>query len=268
MRLAILADVHSNLPALQAVLDDLESVEVDEVIVAGDVINAGPFPCEVLDIVHDQGFVLLRGNHEQYVLDYRNPRTSSKFAASRWANVRWTSEQLDADDVAFVCSWPLELERNGILIVHGAPDDLSGGITINTPDEEISRRFGKVAQRWVVTAHTHNPFVRQWEHLTLINPGAVGMPLDGNPAASYAILDVRDDTILIEHRRVDYDTNPLEKAAHQRGFLEVGGGLAHLFLQEMLTGRPHVVPYLHRVYAFIDQHDVSEEVAFAQVPLF
>lgn len=266
MRLAIIADIHSNLPALEAVLKDIETIGVDEIVVAGDVINGGPFPHEVVTLLEDRGLPVLLGNHEQYVLECLHPDTAERYPKSRWGSLYWTTDQLENRQLERIRAWPVALERAGMLIVHGSPQDLRGGILPETPDSVVAERFSAVQQRWVITAHTHIAFVRQWQHLTLINPGSVGMPLDGNPAASYVLLTLTEAGFIVQHRRVMYDTTLIEKATRQRGLLEIGGPIAYLFMQETLTGRPLVVEYLEQIESAM-QTGLSEDEAISRVPL-
>ncbi len=268
MRLAILADTHSNFPALRAVLNDIDTVGVDEIIVAGDSINGGPFPCEVLDLLASRDLTILLGNHDEYILKRHDPRTANHFDGPRWGSVRWTAERVNGDYLDCIRGWPLAAERgDDLLIVHGSPGNLFGGIPPDAPDSLIEERFGAVRQRWVVTAHTHMPFVRGWRGLTLVNPGSVGMPLDGNPAASYIIMTQTREGFLIQNRRVPYDTCPIEQATRDRGLLAAGGNIAYLLMQETLTGQHLLIDYLHRVEQAIHQNGLSEEEALQIVPL-
>ena len=267
MRLAVIADIHSNLPALEAVLADINAVGVDEIIVAGDAINGGPFPSEVLDCLLDRNLTVLMGNHEEYVLDCHNPNSNGIYQKIRWGSVRWTAEQLSDEQINYVHTFPMSTEWNDVLINHGSPGNLFGGIQPNAPDTLIEERFGAVQHQWVITAHTHMPWVRQWQHLTLINPGSVGMPLDDNPAASYVILTRTQQSLLVQHRRVTYDTKLVEQATIERGLLEAGGKIAYTLLQETMTGKHLLVDYLRRVQMLIDEQGFTDEEALEQTPM-
>ena len=267
MRLAIIADIHSNFPALEAVMADIKTQSVDEIIVAGDTINAGAFPCEVLDVLRSENLPIVLGNHEQYVLDYHQIERRVDYPKKRWGSLHWTLAQITQADIEYIQTWPTELVRGDLLIVHGSPNNLFGGIQFDAPDALIEERFGMVKHQWVITAHTHNPFVRQWHNLTLINPGSIGMPLDGNPDSCYAILTQTTDSFTIQHRRVSYNRALVEQAAHRRGLLEMGGGIAYLFIQESLTGQPVLVEYFECIQAAIEQDGLTEDEAFEIVPL-
>src|SRR5688500_16051015 len=91
-RLAVLSDIHANLPALEAVIVDMAQFEVDQVIVAGDSISAGPYSPEVLEQITAQNWAIIRGNHEFYLLDYRTPREPASWA--QYTMPRYLSQQL------------------------------------------------------------------------------------------------------------------------------------------------------------------------------
>lgn len=266
MRLAIIADIHSNLPALQAVLADIDQFGVDEIIVAGDAINGGPFPGEVLELIQERQLSVVKGNHENYILECANAATKNRYQGLNWGSVRWTLSQLSSPQLRTIQEWPISLERPNMLIVHGSPEHLSGGIQPDVSDDVIAERFGKIQHPLIITAHTHIPFVRQWQHLTLINPGSVGMPLDYNAAASYVLLENRGESFLIRHRRVAYDTSGVEKATRERGLLEAGGPVTYLMMQETLTGRPYLVAYLVKVQEAMAE-GLSQAEAFQHIPL-
>src|SRR5690606_7069184 len=135
MRLAIFADIHGNLPAMEAVLADIDRLSVDQIIINGDLVNGGPFPREVLDIIYQRKLALIRGNHEQYVINYHHD--PAQFPLPQWHPVHWTYQQLNPDDIAFLEQTPESIEFENLLIVHGAPGRLSGGIIPGTTAAEL-----------------------------------------------------------------------------------------------------------------------------------
>lgn len=271
MRIAAIADIHGNLPALEAVLHDIEGCHVDEIVVVGDAVNGGPFPQEVLHAIQDHGWARVRGNHEQYVLDCCGSSAAAKqFDSPLWRGVHWTRAQLSAADIAEIETWPISLVRGNIFFVHGSPLDLRGGIIPTTPETVIEDAFGAVLQPYVVTAHTHIPFIRHWRDQVLINPGAVGMPLDDNPAASYCILSNEGQGVAVQFRRVYYDTMAVARAAHERGLLAVGGYPAKILLAETLTGRKLIVDFLKRMRHLMENGQDMENAlaqAYSEIDL-
>ncbi len=259
MRFAIISDIHSNLPALEAVAADIQAQGVDTVFVAGDAINGGVFPTEVLDFIQAENWAMVRGNHEQYLLDFAvNP---ADFPMPQWAPVHWTYKNLRSEDFGFLDQLPISIEVEDVLIMHGALHDLSGGFHPSTTDEEFAALYGGVEHNIIVNGHTHLPIVCPWQKKTLVNVGAVGLSLDGIPLPSYGVLTRQNQHWLVQHRRVDYDRERTIRAFYERGFMEEGGILAELFLREIKTGRIHVTPYLRQIFPYIHTHHVDFDSA-------
>ena len=197
--LALLYDVHGNLPALEAVIDDAEAAGVEGWVLGGDYALFGGWPAETVERLRSlERASWIRGNGERWTAD---PDAAPENAVVPDAIVAARAALGDAtvDDLA---SLPFSLPLDGTLICHGSPlsDVRSFEPEDGGGDEELLD--GTEARR-VVFGHTHLPFARRSSGgVELVNPGSVGMPFDGDPRAAYALLagDGR-----IEHRRVEYD---------------------------------------------------------------
>ncbi|MBI5842337.1 MAG: metallophosphoesterase [Chloroflexi bacterium] len=127
--LAILSDIHGNLPALEAVLSDLKNCDVDQVIVAGDVINFGPFSRKTAEIVIEKGWPVIRGNNEFFLLDYKTPRASAEWDDSiQFAPTAWLDQQFDQELKSRIACWPDTInlrfkDAPPIQVFHGTPND-------------------------------------------------------------------------------------------------------------------------------------------------
>ena len=187
MRVAVLNDVHGNLPALEAVLAELPSLEVDAVVCGGDVF-AGPLPQECLDRLTGLGAVFVRGN-----ADGESPRAP----AGLW---EWISAQLDPASLERVESWPHPVSLDGVLYCHGSPRDLDEILTKVSPDERFRAALAGVQERVVVGGHTHVQFSREIDGIHFANAGSVGMPYEGRPGAFWALVDGTE----LEHRHTPY----------------------------------------------------------------
>jgi diadenosine tetraphosphatase ApaH/serine/threonine PP2A family protein phosphatase len=229
---AILSDIHSNLEALQAVLEDIEAQSVEAIYCLGDIVGYGPNPRECLDLVMEWPVVLL-GNHDQAVLF--DPRDFNPIAERA---TMWTRKQLEApvrsrDDSErrweFLAERPLSHREGDFLFVHGSPSNpLNEYIfpeDIYTP-RKLERLFGQV-ERYCMHGHTHLPGIvtedfqfyspedldyvyALGDQKALINVGSVGQPRDGDWRACYVLLD--DQTIY--YRRVEYDVDTTVKKIH------------------------------------------------------
>jgi putative phosphoesterase len=187
MRVAALCDVHGNLPALEAVLAEVASLEVDRIVCGGDVV-AGPFPAECLDRLRARDAIFVRGNAD---------RESPRAPAGTW---EWVTSNLDDDAVEFLAGLPLTASLAGVLYCHGSPRDDDEILTKVSPDERFRAALAGVAEAVVVGGHTHVQFERVVDGVRFINAGSVGMPYEGKPGAFWALLDGRD----VELRHTPY----------------------------------------------------------------
>ena len=248
-RLAVLADIHGNLPALQAVIDDMNQFDVDHVVVAGDSVNWGPFSREVLELGFQRRWALIRGNNAFYALDYgtvRAPDSWSSFSlppilreqlGDGWLNA--ISCLPDTLSLRFVDAPPLR-------VVHGVPDNPWQAIFPCSTLDEVADWLGSVNEGTVICAHSHIPMERHINRWHIFNPGSVGVPLDGDFSASYMILDGHTKGWeLAAYRRVPFDYDPLYREFDRQNFVLRGGVTASLVVEEFRTASLQVHPYIH-----------------------
>jgi diadenosine tetraphosphatase ApaH/serine/threonine PP2A family protein phosphatase len=218
MRYAVLADIHANLAAFEAVLADIEKKGgVDELWCLGDIVGYGPDPSRCIELLRKLNPVCVAGNHDRAAigkleLSYFNP-----YAAEA---CRWTAKQLNPVDARYLEDLPTSVQKGDFLLVHGSPADpvleyvMSIGIA--------ARNFDFFQSPYCLVGHTHVPAAFKEEsgsclsinlspgigmvlgkHRMIINPGAVGQPRDGDPRASYAIYD--SEGHMLRLYRVEYD---------------------------------------------------------------
>jgi predicted phosphodiesterase len=212
MRLAVLYDIHGNLPALEAVLDDLRDAPVDRIVVGGDVL-LGPMPHPVLQrlLSLDRPVDFIHGNCETAVLDHLAGRTPRSVPSQYHSLIRWNAEQLDRAEREAVASWPmtrrLDVPPIGTaLFCHATPRNDNEIFTERTPADRLIALFEPLDVSLVVCGHTHMPFDRIVGSTRVVNAGSVGMPF-GNPGADWLL--VGPD---VELRHTEYD---LEAAAER-----------------------------------------------------
>ncbi|HEX5424492.1 MAG TPA: metallophosphoesterase family protein [Candidatus Acidoferrales bacterium] len=212
MRLAALYDIHGNLPALEAVLAEIRDLQVDQVIVGGDVLP-GPMPRETVELLAAleirAQFIL--GNGEVAVLEAMAGKEPAQVPEPYRPIIHWNAQQLSREHRRMMSGWPktASVDAAGIgevLFCHATPRDENEIFTRITPEEQLAPLFGDTAARLVVCGHTHMQFDRMVGSTRVVNAGSVGMPF-GEPGAYWLLLG-QD----VQLRRTAYD---LDRAAER-----------------------------------------------------
>ncbi|MEX1020261.1 MAG: metallophosphoesterase [Litorilinea sp.] len=297
MRIAVLADIHGNLPALQAVVAELERLQPDYVILNGDLINAVPFSPEVIDLVRSQDWAVVRGNHEFYYLDLGTERAGAGFEdPTRWGQLHWLAARISTKQGAYLAMLPDERliclpGTRPMRVAHGVPGRNRVGFFTHQPAASIAAEVANIREETVISAHTHVQVDRQVcvhgdadedvfadphsteEHAAaartwhVINPGSVGLPLNGDTRAQFAILESVDPQQVVggwqvTHQQVDYDRRPALAAFAEREMLQAGGAISHLFYWELVTGEPEIVNFFQWARHAGHDPDHAMEAAF------
>jgi diadenosine tetraphosphatase ApaH/serine/threonine PP2A family protein phosphatase len=209
--LAILYDIHANLPALEAVLADAESAGAERHLLGGDYAALGAWPNETLERLRElQGPGWLRGNWERW-LDNAEGMPDISFIQRARA---WAVEQLDEAIVTELAALPMTLSVDGILFSHASPISDMRSFMPQPADDERELLESADGARRLVFGHTHLQFQRETDDgVELVNPGSVGLPFDGDVRAAYALL--HDDGRL-ELRRVEYDHERVAAVVRER----------------------------------------------------
>ena len=196
--LGLLYDVHGNLPALEAVLGDARGAGVGRWIVGGDVVLFGAWPAETVARLRELADAAwLRGNTDRWLIDGSDRPTTASAAAEDCVAA------LDEQTVAELAGLPFDVREGSTLYVHAsAASDMRSFLPEPGEDEDELLDAVPGGVQLLVFGHTHLAFAREARGVRLVNPGSVGMPLDGDPRAAYAV--VHDDG-RVEHRRVAYD---------------------------------------------------------------
>ena len=208
MRIAIVSDIHGNLTALEAVVEDLRGVAPDLVLHGGDLAHGGARPAEVVDRIRELGWEGICGNSDEMLWA---PESLQVFAAKARGMAKlfgmieemrvWTCAQLGEDRIAWLKTMLLMQRRGKVALVHASPKDLWRAPGPNATESELRETFGELNARVVVYGHIHQAYVREMGEWTVANTGSVSLSYDGDARASYAVVD---DT-KVEIRRVEYE---------------------------------------------------------------
>jgi putative phosphoesterase len=198
MRIAIVSDVHGNLPALEAVLADLDEVRPGLILHGGDLALGGPHPVEVVDRVRELGWPGVLGNTDAVLDEPASRELARGFVAQAAARSR---EMLGPERVAWLTRHPLEWRGDGIALVHAVPGDCWAMVGHDAPDDVLRKTYGPLDVPVAVYGHIHHAYVRRLDGLTVVNSGSLSLSMDGDVRATYVV--VEDGRV--EHRRVAYD---------------------------------------------------------------
>ena len=219
MRCAIIADIHANLAAFRAVLDDIEHRGgVEEVWCLGDVVGYGPDPHQCIELLHRYKHVCVAGNHDWAAIGKID---TSEFNPDAAAACHWTAQQLSPEDIEYLESLPLVIQQGDFTLVHGSPREPIWEYLISV--SSAKKNFAYFQSQFCLVGHSHMPLVFRHsetgdcsfvpfstnvglvlgKNRLIINPGGVGQPRDSDPRASYAIYD--NDTKMARLYRIPYD---------------------------------------------------------------
>jgi predicted phosphodiesterase len=254
-KIAVLSDIHGNVPALEAVLEDLEAVAPDEVLVGGDLVGRGPQGTEVVRRIAELGWRTIRGNHEEYMLEFRRGDVPSAWLhAKEWSAARWMASELGAEEARWIEALPFSLTSRaapGLRLVHGTPRSTREGIGPWLSDRRLGEHLAEVEETLLVCAHTHRPLHRRIDGGQVVNVGSVGLPFNGDRRAQYALLEAAGEgprgaagAWRVELRQVPYDRDRLLRIYDETGFLAEGGVTARLLRLELEHAAPVLVPFL------------------------
>ena len=244
MRIAILADIHGNLPALEAVHADLRAQGADFVYLAGDQISRVPWNNEVMDLIAAEGWPAIYGNHEWTIGIINTPRNVSPFTdRERFITLWWTQETLRREHLETIRVLPAELRvaLDGLpplRIVHGIPGDVFRGIFPFTPGDAVADAMRTVDEPFVIMGHTHRPLDRSVRRWRILNGGSVGLPYNGDTRAQYLILEGERGKWTPIFRQVEFDRSGLRARFESSGMLAAVGVTGELHVLTAETGQP------------------------------
>lgn len=265
MRLAILADIHGNLPAFEAALKHVAQQKVDQIIIAGDIVIGAPDTKACVDLALSLGCPVLRGNHERYIAQYGTPAASPAWMTDQFAPLQWAREQLSAPQCALLGQLPDRLrmpEAPDVFVVHASERGDHDTVEAHTPAAQLSEMFPTAQERYIVRAHNHYGQVRVWERGYIITSSSVGLPLDGNPTAQYLLLDQNKHGWKIQHQSVPYRLDAALSRFHETGYLAATGPVGRLYFRELITASKQIIPFLRLHAQWSKQENITLSTAF------
>lgn len=215
LEIIILSDIHANLEALQAVSDDIHDLPI---YCAGDIVNYGANPKEVIQWLKKRNAKSILGNHDYAIVNEDTNWFNSKAEVS----INWTSKNLDSASKKYLSSLQesiiVKINNLKMLIVHGSPiDNLFEYVYPATHEHLFDIYLKKFNVDIIVMGHTHIPFIWKRGNDVVMNPGSVGQPRSGNNKASYIILKQDNKNIEVELKLISYDIETAAKKIKESG---------------------------------------------------
>lgn len=248
MKLAILSDVHGNLPALNAVLESVNEIAPDSVVVAGDLVG-GPDFNETISLLDNLGSRMILGNMDLDLLKFLDGDFSHEKRASRqWGFMRWHAQNAKSKTIDLLRGLPVhrEVSLSGvppILVVHGSPRNPYESLFPDKKLDLLDIAIDDTSQPVLVCGHIHVQWSRQISGRLILNPGAVSAPLQGDALSRFSILRYENASWTVEPKAIEYDVEELRKRYRESGLLEAGGAVSRALLMACETGKDVARPF-------------------------
>jgi putative phosphoesterase len=273
MRLAVLADIHSNLPALESVLADVAQHDVQGILVAGDHFSGGPFPAETAQRLRSLDAVAIRGNTDNRILAYHTGKGPETWHTSdQWAAQRWVYERLDSATLDWLAAQPEQAAihlpgTTPIRLLHGALHSASKHMApANDPrvltlyerakilpvdygPGTLERALAQIDEAVLICGHSHIAWTYTQRGRLAVNPGAVGTSNNDDPRAQYALLSWSEGRWQAKLRAVPYSLVQVRQAYVERGLLSTGGAMSRAYMLGTLTAQAVFGHFVSHVFS-------------------
>jgi putative phosphoesterase len=224
-RVAVITDIHGNLPALEAALARIEELGVEEVYCGGDLVGYGPRPDEVCALIAERGIPTIYGNYDYAIARdledcgcaYVTPHDREIGRRS----VEWTLANTGQPAKDFMRDLPFDLRfavgTTTVHLVHGSPRKVSEYLFEDKPARLYERLAADEDAEVLVFGHTHKPWVREHGGVRFVNCGSVGKPKDGDPRGAFALLDATSGRLRVTIERIGYDVEAVAAEVREAG---------------------------------------------------
>ena len=251
--IAVFSDIHSNYHALKACFEDAKGAGATGFVFLGDYVSGLADPVKTLDLVYEicdrYPSVCIQGNRERYMLNHKNG-SSVLTKALHTASYLFTYENLREKDLAFFASLPIfdVITVGGVSVEIAHATKFEDRRYFEKGDGYIGTVFGQMEAAYLLTGHSHKQYIQSEQGKTIMNPGAVGLPLGADGRAQYALLDVSSEGVDCRMRQVRYDFAPMIRAQFQSGLVDEAKYWAISDLYAAITGKEYTKLLLDHVY--------------------
>lgn len=260
MKIALLSDIHGNMPALQVVADHIMRWQPDVTVVNGDILNRGPRPRQCWEFVQQQsadaGWQLTRGNHEEYVLAHIHGTYDRFFPMSHW-----TMEKMRGHFEGLANLQPVwsrnDPQFGQIRVTHASLAGSQRGIYPLFANSELEEMVGPGLSLLGV-GHTHLPLIKLYKGCLIVNAGSVGQPAWGETRACYAQITFNQGAWTAEIIRLPYDREQTDRDFKESGILAETDLFTQVIYHEWRTGLPLLMAWIHEYYGPVKGGEIDE----------
>lgn len=244
MRIALIADIHSNLVALEAVLAAIKKHRPERIISLGDQVNLGPSPKETLALLHAEGVTCLHGNHERYILSVMDGDPA--YDGANFASLRFNAGLLEREQITF----PKAMQIEGVTLCHAMPEDDRFPMYDEAKALPLLREMTFDKPTHIICGHGHNPTHISLPNFTLDSIGSAGCMDDGVPgAAPFAIAQIEKGSVYLRPYSAAYDVRRVKPLFRQSGMADYCPVMAHIACLQMVTNTDYLVPFVREASA-------------------
>lgn len=241
MRIGVMADIHGNLNALQAIIRDLKQQGVQQYIIAGDLIADCAQPNEVLDYIKTLNATVIKGNREDYVLSFLNGEHEEWRKYEQMASVVWTANTLTKENIAYIKELSDSCvisfgEYGDISVVHGSPFHISEHLHEDIEQDRLLEAVQVCQSEVLVCGHSHRPWKKKVNQTLVLNPGAAGVHFNEQSGAEYAILSFKEGQWQSSHHIALYSLDLFKQTMFESSLYEISPTWSRLIVQSVEEG--------------------------------
>lgn len=210
MKVGIISDIHANLPALEAIVNEDKNNNIEKWLFLGDLVGYYYWPAECMQILKSCSAICISGNHDRMLSEVLkgNSILRNSIASKYGSSINKAIEVLTEDEIEWLISLPkdkeISIDGYSVLLCHGSPWDMDFYVYPDS-DYSVRNRMKETEHDLVLFGHTHYPVVWSEQGTLVVNPGSVGQPRDGTPGACWAVWDTNDNSIHLKRESYEYE---------------------------------------------------------------
>jgi putative phosphoesterase len=250
LKIGIIADIHSNIVAFDAILEDLNKHnDIKVIVIAGDFLGDGSNPVEVIERILKIKPYLIKGNRENDILDYYNGKKSEFNELKQFSSMKWTCEKIGKKYLKYIKDLPEQCvidikNTDKIRVVHGSPRHIYEHLYPDKLLDRLDNSTKLIEEKYLICGHTHKHWHKTYNNKVIINPGSAGISFNDFNSTEYSILEWKNEIWEQKHIYLKYDKNKVIENFNKSGLLKSGGFWAELTMESILKNKNYMVGFI------------------------